>query len=96
MDQRLRQEIVAEVRSEFRRAMEGLQERWVTAETLCQHVETLKPRWLEKNGSCFNRTRVEYTDKEGKRHQDGKWLYPLNEIMTMVQDGRIKELVVKP
>lgn len=91
MDQKLRQEIVAE----FRKAMEGLQERWVTAETLCQHVETLKPRWLEKNGSCFNRTRVEYTDKDGKRHQDGKWLYPLNEIMAMVQDGRIKELVVK-
>lgn len=96
MDARLRQEIVAEVRSEFRRAMEGLQERWVTAETLSQHVETLKPRWLEKNGKCFNRTRVEYTDKDGKRHTDSKWLYPLNEIMSMVQDGRIKELVVKP
>lgn len=92
MDQKLRQEIVAEVRSEFRKAMEGLQERWVTAETLCQHVETLKPRWLERNGHCFNRTRVEYTDHGGRHVQS--WIYPLNEIMAMVQDGRIKELIV--
>lgn len=89
MDQRLRQEIVAE----FRRQMEGLQERWVTAETLAQHVETLRPRWLERNGHVFNRTRVEWTDDDG--HHTQQWLYPLNEIMAMVQDGRIKELVVK-
>lgn len=95
MDQKLRQEIVAEVRSEFRNAMEGLLERWVTAKTVCQHVETLTPRWLERNGSCFPRTRVEYTDKKGNRHKDGQWLYPLNQIMAMVEDGRIKQLVVK-
>lgn len=92
MDQKLRQEIVSEVRTEFRKAMEGLQERWVTAETLSKHVETLRPRWLEKNGHCFNRTRVEYTDKCGRHSQS--WLYPLNEIMQMMQDGRIKNLIV--
>lgn len=92
MDRQLRQEIVSEVRDEFRKAMEGLQERWVTAETLSKHVETLRPRWLEKNGHCFGRTRVEYTDKNGKHAQS--WLYPLNEIMQMMQDGRIKNLIV--
>ena len=86
MDRQLRAEIVAE----FRRQMEGLQERWVTAETLAEHIETLKPRWLEKNGHVFNRTRVEYTDKDGRHAQS--WLYPLNEIKRMVMDGRIKEL----
>lgn len=91
IDKQLRQEIRSDIRDEFRQCMEGLQERWVTAETLSQHVETLRPRWLERNGHCFNRTRVEFTDKDGNRHAQ-QWLYPLNEIMAMVQDGRIKEL----
>ena len=91
MDRLLRQEIV----QEFRRAMEGLNERYVTAETLCQHVETLTPQWLKANGSCFHRTKVIWTDKDGMRHEKGPWLYPLHEIVGMVRDGRIKELVVK-
>lgn len=92
MDRVLRQEIV----SEFRRAMEGLNERYVTAETLCQHVETLTPQWLKANGSCFNRTKVIWKDKDGVRHEKGPWLYPLHEIIGLVQSGGIKELVVKP
>lgn len=74
--------------------MMGVNERYVTAETLCQHVETLTPDWLKRNGSCFNRTRQEWKDKKGVKHA-GSWLYPLHEIIFMVQDGRIKELVVK-
>lgn len=69
-------------------------EKWVTAETLGEHIETLNPNWLKRYGSCFNRTRVEWTDDEGKRHT-GSWLYPLHEIQEMVQDGRIKQLQVK-
>ena len=90
MDRVLRQEIVAE----FRQQMTTLNERYVTAETLCQHIEVLTPEWLKRNGSCFNRTRAEWTDDEGKKHQTS-WIYPLHEIMLMVKDGRIKELVCK-
>ena len=75
--------------------MEGLNERYVKAETLCEHVEVLTPDWLKRHGSCFNRTKMIRTDKTGKRHEDGPWLYPLHEIIGMVQDGRIKELVEK-
>ena len=90
MDRQLRQEI----RQELRRAMEGLNERYVTAETLCEHVETLTPQWLKRNGSCFNRTRVEWTDEKGLEHIQG-WLYPLHEIQEMMEDGRIKRLQVR-
>lgn len=90
MDRVLRQQIVAE----FRQQMTGLNERYVTAETLCQHIEVLTPEWLKRNGSCFNRTRAEWIDTEGKKHQTS-WVYPLHEIILMVQDGRIKELVCK-
>ena len=92
MDRQLREVF----RQEFRRAMEGLNERYVTAETLCEHVETLTPQWLKHNGSCFNRTKVRWQDTNGVWHEKSPWLYPLHEIMAMVQDGRIKELVVKP
>jgi hypothetical protein len=68
-------------------------EKWVTAETLGQYIETLNPNWLKRNGSCFNRTRVEWDDDSG--HHTGSWLYPLHEIQQMVLDGRIKQLQVK-
>lgn len=91
MDRILRQQIVQVVQN----CMTSINERYVTAETLCEHIETLTPEWLRKNGSCFNRTRVEWVDKEGKRHDKGSWLYPLNEIMQLMKDGGIKDLVVK-
>ena len=87
MDARLRAEIVAEVR----KAMLTFQEKWVTADVLCEHVGTLTKRFLKDHGQMFNRTRVEWTDKNGVRHPQG-WLYPLHEIQDMIASGKIKEL----
>ncbi len=87
MDKVLRAEIVNEVR----KAMLEINERWVTADVLCEHVGTLTKRFLQDHGDMFNRTRVEWTDKEGTRHLQA-WLYPLNEIKQWIADGRIKEL----
>lgn len=94
MDKELRNEIRNGVIAEIRRCMEGMNEKWVSAETLCEHVQGLRPRWLERHGMVFNRTRAEWTDGNGKRHA-GSWMYPLHEIKQMVADGRIKELVVE-
>lgn len=87
MDKILRAEIVAEVR----KAMLTFQEKWVTADVLCEHVGTLTKRFLKDHGQMFNRTRVEWTDKNGVRHPQG-WLYPLHEIQDMIASGKIKEL----
>lgn len=87
MDKLLRAEIVAEVR----RAMVELNERWVTADVLCEHVGTLTKRFLQDHGDMFNRTRVEWVDKYGTRHPQA-WLYPLYEIKAMILNGKIKEL----
>lgn len=87
MDKTLRAAILAEVR----RAMAEVNERWVTAEQLSEHVGTLTPRFLQSHGQMFNRTRVEFTEKDGTRHAQG-WLYPLNEIKTWIANGKIKEL----
>ena len=74
-----------------RRAMMKYSEKWVTAEKVCEHVNTLTPRFLQDHGEMFNRTRVEWRDKQGVLHTQS-WLYPLHEILEMVKDGRIKEL----
>ena len=87
------EEIRLGVMEEVRKSLLSMNERWVTAKTLSEHVEGLKEDWIARNGSVFNRTRLEYTDKEGVRHK-GSWMYPLHEIKQMVIDGRIKELVL--
>lgn len=78
------------------KAMKSFNEKWVTANTLCEHVETLTPRFLKDHGAMFNRTRVEWDEKDESgnvRHVVSReWLYPLYEIKEMIADGSIKEL----
>ena len=90
MDKILRAEIVNEVR----KAMTEMNERWVTADELRQHVGSLTKRFLQDHGDMFNRTRVEWTDKKGTRHPQA-WLYPLYEIKMWIATGKIKELQQK-
>ena len=88
MDKQLRAEIVATVKQ----AMLTYNEKWVTAEVLCEHVSTLTPRFMKDHGQMFNRTRVEWDDKDG--HHAQAWLYPLQEIKEWIQNGKIKELMI--
>ena len=80
----------------IRKAMRTYNEKWVTADVLCQHVGTLTPRFLKDHGQMFNRTRVEWDehDADGNvRHVVSReWLYPLYEILEWVDNGKIKEL----
>lgn len=92
MDARLRAEIVATVKQ----AMRTYNEKWVTADVLCEHVGTLTKRFLKDHGDMFNRTRVEWDeeDENGQmRHVVSReWLYPLHEIQDWIATGKIKEL----
>ncbi len=81
----------AKVLAVIRKAMRTYNEKWVTADIIEQHVSTLTERFLKDHGQMFNRTRVEWMGKDGKHHPQA-WLYPLHEILEMVEDGRIKEL----
>lgn len=92
MDKILRAEIVAEVR----KAMLTFNEKWVTADVLCEHVGTLTKRFLQDHGQMFNRTRVEWNERDANgnvRHVVSReWLYPLHEIQEWIRNGKIKEL----
>ena len=86
MDKQLRAEIIQTVKQ----AMTSYNEKWVTADVLCEHVSTLTPRFMKDHGQMFNRTRVEWDDKDG--HHTQAWLYPLNEIKEWIITGKINEL----
>ena len=86
MDARLRAEILQEVR----KAMQEVNEKWVTADVLCEHVGSLTKRWLKDHGQMLDRTRVEWDDVEG--HHTQAWLYPLHRIQEWIATGKIKEL----
>ena len=92
MDARLRAEIVATVKQ----AMRTYNEKWVTADVLCEHVGTLTKRFMKDHGDMFNRTRVEWDEEDENgtmRHVVSReWLYPLHEIQDWIATGRIKEL----
>ena len=88
MDARLRAEIVATVKQ----AMRTYNEKWVTADVLCEHVGTLTKRFLKEHGQMFERTRIEWTDSKGVHHHH-QWLYPLNKMKQMLVSGQLKELI---
>ena len=92
MDKVLRAEILAEVR----KAMMEVNERWVTADVLCEHVGTLTKRWLKDHGQMLDRTRIEWDEPDEKgnmKHVVSKeWLYPLHRIQNWIATGKIKEL----
>ena len=87
MDARLRAEIVATVKQ----AMMTYNEKWVTEDQLVEHIGTLTKRWLRSHGQIFNRSRLEWTDKDRTKHSQG-WIYPLHEIQDWIATGKIKEL----
>lgn len=81
----------AKILAVIMKAMKSINERWVTAEVLSEHVGTLTPRFLKDHGQMFNRTRIEWVDADGVRHFQA-WLYPLYEIKEWIIIGKIKEL----
>lgn len=80
----------AKVLAVIRQSVKNYSERWVTAKTLGEHIETLNENWLDRYGSALPRTRVQWTDKKGEH--SSSWLYPLHEIQEMLLDGRLKDL----
>lgn len=64
--------------------MQGYNEKWVGAKTLCEHIETFTPRWLEDHGKALPRIQPV---------ENGAYLYPLHKILKMMEDGSIRELL---
>ena len=88
----LEAKIIAAVVKVAKQHYEVYEERWVTAEELCQHVGLMSERWLRENGYLLPRTPMGWKDKNGEEHTSKQYMYPLHRILAMVEDGRIKRL----
>lgn len=88
----LEAKIIAAVAKVAKQHYEVYEERWVTAEELCQHVGLMSERWLRENGYLLPRTPMGWKDKDGIEHASKQYMYPLHRILAMVADGQIKRL----
>ena len=87
MDKLLRAEIVAEVRRSMAEVMEVANERWLTADELCDQFQMFSRSWLKNYGERLPRQRAEVTSPDGTKCT--RWAYPQHKIARMIHDGYI-------
>ena len=88
IDKETKREIAAVVFDAVIRAFEGAEEKWMTADALCEQFQFLSPSWLKRHGKHLNPTRAIVIDKKGKTHQTGL-AYPMHKIQRMIQENRM-------
>ncbi|MEE1289132.1 MAG: hypothetical protein UHK44_11135 [Bacteroidaceae bacterium] len=91
MDKKLREDILAEVRTAMREIAETYDEKYVTGKELCQQIAMFSPNWLEVYGWKLPRERIEVTDDSGERRVT-RWGYPLHHIQRMIKEGKFREM----
>lgn len=87
MDKLLRTEIVSEVKRSMAEALEVANERWLTADELCEQFGLFTPGWIKTYGDRLPRQRA-VVDKTTKT----RWAYPQHKIARMIADGSIRDL----
>ena len=93
MDRQLRQDIVAEVAVAVRETLARIEERWLTADELCQQFGMISKEWLKEYGETLPRQRFVVETLDGQKHKT-RWGYPLHEINAGIADGRFQKLKV--
>lgn len=83
MDRVLRSEIVNEVKRATIEAFELYNERYLTAEQLCDQFGMFTLSWLKTYGERLPRTKI---------GSSNRWAYPQHKIARMIADGSIKDL----
>lgn len=61
-------------------------ERYLTAEQLCEQFGMFSKDWLARHGHLLPREHVVIEDTDGKKHGT-RWAYPQHRIARMIQDG---------
>ena len=92
LDRQLRRDIAAEVAVAVRETLAKLEERWLTAEQVCEHFAIAK-EWLDNYGETLPRETFIVETLDGKKHVS-RWKYPMHEINQMIMDGKMKKLKV--
>ena len=93
MDKKTSIELANVVRAALRQTVELYEEKWLSADQLCEQFSFFTRSWLKRFGSTLPRTQIVVRDQNGEEHKSG-WAYPRNEIQKMIQDGRSQNLRV--
>ena len=91
MDRQLRQDIAAEVAVVVKETLAKMEERWLTADELCQQFGMISKEWLKEYGDTLPRQRFVVETLDGQKHKT-RWGYPLHEINAGIAAGRFLTL----
>ena len=91
MDRQLMKDIAAEVAVAVRETLVRMEERWLTADELCQQFGMISKEWLKEYGETLPRQRFVVETLDGQKHKT-RWGYPLHEINAGIADGRFQKL----
>ena len=91
IDRQLRKDIAAEVYVAVRETLARMEERWLTADELCQQFGMISKEWLKEYGDTLPRKRFIVETMDGQKHKT-RWGYPLHEINAGIADGRFQKL----
>lgn len=93
MDALLRMQVVAEVKKAMNEALEGSREIWLSGDELGKRFGFFTRSWLKTYGSLLPRERVSVDHGGNEVHRTG-WCYPLHRIERLVNEGKLRRLVV--
>ena len=91
MDRKLRQEIMTEVQKALAAAALQIEERWLTADELCNQFQMFTKDWLEHYGDILPRKRVKVTHLNGES-RGTRWAYPQHQIAANIRNGIYDDL----
>lgn len=83
MDNKMKYEILAEVRHAVRMSLESAEERWISAEQLTEQFACFTIGWLKQYGEHLPRTKVDGSNR---------WCYPVHKINRMLAEGMLTNL----
>ena len=83
-----KRELAAVVNDAIRRAMEDADEKWLSAESLCDQFQCFSPSWLKRFGKHLNPTQAIVYDEDGTPHKTG-WVYPMHKIQRMIRENKL-------
>lgn len=87
LDQKTKNEIMATVNRAIVEALEGVNEKYLTAKELSEQFQMFSPAWVRTYGYLLPRVQAKVVE-DGAEHKTG-WAYPRNRIARMVMEGKI-------
>ena len=91
MDRLLRKEIRVDVMAAMQTAMMQMDERWISAQELCNQFQMFTKDWVEKYGDILPHKRIKVTHLNGKTRKT-RVTYPQHEIAINISEGLYDDL----